>query len=89
MHDQTFDSSNTSLGLQWDDSPEQYQLDEDIQETGLAEAIQPRVLFPMVDEDNPANDTITSEESSDDNVFNDEEYQNPSGQPKLKRNNAT
>ena len=42
----------------------------------------------MVDEDTHANDTITSEDSSDDNVFNDEEYQNPSGQPKLKRNNA-
>ena len=88
QQDQDLDSSHTSLELQWDHSPEQYQLDEELYETDFTEAIQPRVLFPPVNEDEKSNDTLTSEDASDDNVFHNDEYETPGIQPKLKRSNA-
>ena len=48
---QGLDLSQSSLELQWDESPEQYQLDEDAYESDLNEVLKPRVLFPPVNED--------------------------------------
>ena len=81
------DSSHTSSELQWDDSPEQYQLEEEASDADLNEVLQPRVLFPPVGEDDQENDSITSEDASDDDVFHDE-HKTPSSQPKLTRSNA-
>ena len=50
------DSSHTSSELQWDDSPEQYQLEEEASDADLNEVLQPRVLFPPVGEDDQEND---------------------------------
>ena len=84
---QGLDLSQSSLELQWDESPEQYQLDEDAYESDLNEVLKPRVLFPPVGEDDQVNESLTSEDTSDDDVFHDE-HKTPSSQPKLTRSNA-
>ena len=80
------DSTQSSDHLQWDDSPEQYQLDETIQ--GLEQAIEPRRLFPDVDDDDHVDEPLTSEDLTDDEVFNRDKFETPPTAPKLKRNNA-
>ena len=79
------DSSQTSNDLQWDNSPEQYELD-DAHNPDLTHAIQPRELFPA--DDSPANDDLTSEDSKDDTVFNRDSFETPPTEPRLKRSNA-
>ena len=79
------DSSHTSNDLQWDDSPEQYELDE-AHNPNLDQAIEPRRLFS--DNDSPANDDLTSEDSRDDAVFNRDSFETPPTEPRLRRSNA-
>ena len=79
------DSSQTSNDFQWDDSPEQYELDES-HNPDIDQAIEPRRLF--TDDDSPANDDLTSEDSRDDAVFNRDTFETPPTEPRLRRSNA-
>ena len=72
---------------EWDNSPEQYQLQEDEVHSEEQDELRPRRLFAEVEEDN--NDPRAStEETSDDEVFERIDFHSPVVNPRLKRRNA-
>ena len=86
-------SDDENIEPEWDNSPEQYQLqEEDIQEeednTHNEELeLLPRRLFAEVEEDNDELKAST-EETSDDEVFERIHFHSPVTNPKLRRRNA-
>ena len=74
--------------LEWDSSPEQYQLNlstDDHRNDDIDHALRPRILFPN-DQSDPEPDSLTSEASSE--VFNVHDVPTPATNSKLLRNNA-
>ena len=80
------DTSRSSDNLEWDDSPEQYQLDGSLNEE-FEETIRPRRLFSDT-KSSAADDDLTSEDLNDDEVFERDAFATPPSAPKLTRSNA-
>ena len=70
---------------EWDNSPEQYQLQEDDAHSEEFE-LRPRRLFAEVENNNDLR--ASTEETSDDEVFERIHFQSPVVNPRLKRRNA-
>ena len=85
MLDQQTDNEVEHMQLEWDSSPEQYQLNSDAQvEIDFSLALEPKVLFPS----DVASESLTSDTASE--VFNDPNAPVPtnSAKSRLKRQNA-
>ena len=74
--------------LQWDSSPEQIALqahhDESSDNQELNNVLLPRQLFPNNSQSNPS--SLSTVETSDEDVFYNDDFATPPTEPKLKRN---
>ena len=84
--------NNIENDLQWDSSPEQLALlNDNLDDTILDNALQPRQLFDEVEETDDEiqydEEELTSD-TDDEEVFERDEFHTPQANPKLKRANA-